>query len=114
MASRKGVDAPGNGVEHGFRLVLVGRMPAVLELEQLDVAHFCTDAPHLLHRSVLVVLALDREHRARYAREVLLDVPRAEIGMEPDPVPAPEYPVDVGVMARKLRQKACRFLLGLA
>ena len=37
------------------------------------------DPAHLLHRAVFVVLALDREHRTRDARQVLLDVPCAEI-----------------------------------
>src|SRR4029450_2840898 len=87
-SARDAIYEPRNRGQDGLRLVLVRRVPAVLELQELDVVHLRADPPHLLHRPVLVVLALDREHRPRDAWKVLLDVPRAEIGMKPDPVPA--------------------------
>ena len=42
----------------------------------------------LLQRSVFVVDALDRQHRAANTGQTILDVPRAKIGMQPDVVPA--------------------------
>ena len=54
----------------------VRRVAAVGELDAARRRGDCAlDAPHLLHRPVLVVLALDREHRTRDARQVFLDVP---------------------------------------
>src|SRR5262245_58832433 len=84
------LDKARDGIDHGVRLILVRRVTAIGERDELDIGDLRADAPHLLHRTVLVPLALDRKHRTRDARQILLDVPRPEFGVEPDPVPAPE------------------------
>src|ERR1044071_7052816 len=56
--------------------VPVRRMAAVLQLQQFArPAHLPLDGVELRQRAVLVVLALDREHRAADAGQVRLDVP---------------------------------------
>src|SRR5690606_19957873 len=85
--SGKPVDEPDERLEHRLRLVAVRRVPAVGEADQLDVGREPRDPLDLVHRPVLVVLALDREDRAADLAHERLDVPRAEVGVEPDVVP---------------------------
>ena len=104
------VDEAGDGSEHRLGLIPVRRVAAVLEFQQFDVGDLRADATHLLHRSVLVVRALDRQHRARDLRQSFLDVPAAELRREPDPVPAQERRVGVGMMARESGAQVSRFV----
>jgi hypothetical protein len=95
-------DEARHGLEHGRGLVAMRCMAAAVEAEQLDrAADLLRDGVDLRHGAVLVVEALDREHRAGDARQVLLDVPRAEFRVQPDVVPAAERRLGVGVMARQ-------------
>jgi hypothetical protein len=67
-----------------FRLILVRRVAAIGQLQQLaGPAHLPLDRVHLRHRAVLVLLALDRQHRALDRRQVFLDVPLAERRIQP-------------------------------
>ena len=54
----------------------------ILELEELArAAHAARDLVELRHRTVLVVVPLDREHRRAHARQVIgTDVPALEVG----------------------------------
>ena len=92
-------------IDYRFWLILVHRMPAVSELQQISISDLAPDTGELVHRAVLVVLALHGKHRTTNAWQVFLDVPVAEIRMEPDPVPTPEHRLDVSVVARKLIPK---------
>src|SRR5437899_182774 len=90
-------------LEHHAGLVAVGRVPAVCEAQELDrAAGLPRDRLELRHRPVLVVEPLDREHRAMYARQDLLDVPAPEVRVQPDVVPPPERPRRIGVIAAEL------------
>ena len=86
-----------DGVDHGDRAgrgAASGRTPA--SLTSFACGTRSRETVDLRHRSVFVVLALDREHRAADARHLRFDVPRAERRIEPDVVPAPERGVRVG------------------
>src|SRR5476649_2043524 len=72
---------------HALGLVAVRRVPAGLELDHAHVRHATGNAMDLLHRAVLVVDALQREHRAAHRLDVALDGPVAEGRIEPDVVP---------------------------
>src|SRR5512134_2258518 len=77
-------DEPRNRLQRRLRLVAERRMAAGRQLQQLaGAAHAAPDARQLLHRAVLVVLALDGEHGAGDSRQVLLDVPLQELRVEP-------------------------------
>src|SRR6267378_4602347 len=90
-------------LEHHAGLVAVRRVPAVGEAKELDrTAGLPRDRLELRHRPVFVVEALDREHRAMYPRQDLLDVPAPEVRVQPDVVPPPERLRSVGVIAAEL------------
>src|ERR1700704_4440169 len=90
-------------LENHAGLVAVRRVPAVGEAQELDrAAGLPRDRLELRHRPVLVVEALDREHRAMYPRQDLLDVPAPEVRVQPDVVPPPERLRSVGVIAAEL------------
>src|SRR5882672_11557999 len=72
------IDEAGDRFEHRVGLVAMRRMPAILELDELDVARAFRDTRKLVHRAVFVVLALNREHGAGDSWQILLDVPAAE------------------------------------
>lgn len=77
-------------------------MAAVLESQHLHWT--CTlflNRFDLRHGSVLIVEALDDQHRARDPCQVFFNVPVAEVGMEPDVVPSPESPGWIAVIAAK-------------
>src|SRR5260221_7337934 len=75
-------------------------MLAVLQQQRLDrPGNLLPDRVELCRCAVLVVLALDDQDRTRDGGQVILDVPRAEFGVEPDVVPAAEGAVDVAVVA---------------
>ena len=81
-------------------LVAVRGMLAIREDEARErSADAVLDGVDLGEGAVLVVGALDRQHRTAYARKNILDVPMAEIRMQPDVVPAAEGAVGVGVVA---------------
>ena len=67
----------------------------------------------LLHRAVLVVLALHDQDGHADIGEELGDIPFAEFGIEPGAVPALEGVVDVGMPARKPRPQIAG-LIGFA
>src|SRR4029077_2447559 len=76
---------------------------AAREAQPLDrPAGLLRDRVELRHRAVLVVEALNREHRAAYPRQAVLDVPGAEVRVQPDLVLAPEGPGRVAVVAAEL------------
>src|SRR5579862_2337516 len=85
------------------------RVAAAPELQYLArPRHLAPDRVELRHGAVLVVLALDREHRARDARQVLLDVPLLERRVEPGVVPEIERLARIGmVLGETLRQVRC-------
>src|SRR5882762_5603644 len=90
-------------LEHHAGLVAVRRVSAVGEAQELDrTAGLPRDRLELRHRPVFVVETLDREHRATYPRQDLLDVPAAESRIEPDVVPSPERLRRVGMIAAEL------------
>ncbi len=90
----------GDGVDHRLRLVALRAVAAVGELEQpARWADPGGNAVELLHRAVLVVVALDREHRAANLRQLGLDVPVAELRIEPAVVPAEKGAVGIVVHA---------------
>src|SRR6185369_7017987 len=64
-----------DGVQDLFRLILVRRMAAVGQFQQLaESARLRFDGIQLRHAAVFVRFPLDRQHRAFNARQVLLDV----------------------------------------
>jgi len=63
MGSGSGEELRGRR-EHRLRLVAMRRMPAGCEFEPADMARAELDAVDLCHRAILVLDALDREHRA--------------------------------------------------
>ena len=65
-------------------------------------------SPICCERSVLVVVSLHRQYRARIDGDLPLDVPGAETRIQPDVVPAPERRVDVGVVPPEPRAGRCR------
>src|SRR5437868_1835362 len=72
-------------------LILERAMPAVGQLEQLAALHALCDVIELRHGAVLIVLALNGEHRAFDARQVILaDIPADEVRVKPDVGPAVE------------------------
>src|SRR6266849_2970353 len=90
-------------LEHDAGLVAVRGVPAVGQAQELDrTAGLPRDGLELRHRPVLVVETLDREHRAMYPRQDLLDVPAPEGRIEPDVVPPPERLCRVGMIAAEL------------
>src|SRR5436190_5623174 len=78
-------------------------MPAPSQLDTAEIPNRALDPVDLLHRAVLVVDALDSQHRTPDVRQERLDVPGSEVRVQPDVVPAPECAVDVGVTACKPR-----------
>src|SRR5262245_46460778 len=102
-ASVEPLDEARHGFDHHLGLVPVRRMAAIREAQQLDrPTGLPGDRIELGHGAVLVVEALDRQHRAAYAGEDLLYVPGAEIRVQPDVVPAPERLRRVRVVAAEL------------
>src|SRR5882672_7778488 len=89
-------------LDHRLGLVAMRRVPAALDFEELGAGHALSDAPDLLHRSVLVVDPLDGEHGAADRFELALDRPRAKRRMQPDVVPPPERRIGIVVMAAEL------------
>src|ERR1700733_12995070 len=91
-----GGDEARHGLERGAFLVAMGRVPTPGQHQPLEAAfHLALDGAELLERAVLVVGALDRQHRTGHAGQEFLDVPAAEFGRQPDVVPAAEHVVDV-------------------
>src|SRR5205809_2280624 len=88
--------------KHRLRLIAMRRVPAFGKLEAVQLWDRARGTVDLLDGSVLVLEALDRQHRAADLPEHGLDVPDGEIGIEPDIVPAPERAFDVVVITREL------------
>src|SRR3954469_23803463 len=98
-ASAKPLDEPRDRRGHLVRMLEVRRMPAAHH-ESLDrTAHAAFDRVDLGERAVLVVAALDEERRRVDPRQQRLEVPVAELRVEPDVAPAGEGRVRVAVMA---------------
>src|SRR5882672_5135228 len=96
-------DEAGRRLEHDAGLIAVRGVPAVGQAQELDrTAGLPCDGLQLRHRPVFVVEALDREHRAMYPRQDLLDIPAPEVRMQPDIVPTPERLCRVGMVAAEL------------
>src|SRR6266404_3856824 len=77
-------------------------MLAVRQEQRLHRSRYLRrDGVELCRGAVLVVFALDGQNRAGDGGQMILDVPAAELGVEPDVVPAAEGAVDVAVIARE-------------
>src|SRR5579885_454946 len=83
-------------------------MTAMGELEPAAARQRRGNAVELVQGAVLVLEALDEQHRCADREEERLDAPVAEVGIQPGLAPAPEDAVSVGVMAGKLLAKARR------
>src|SRR5882672_625796 len=102
-AALEPADEAGHRLEYDGGLVAVRGVPAVGQTQELDrAAGLLCDRVELRHRPILVVETLDREHRTMYSRQDLLDVPAAEVRMQPDVVPPPECLCCVGMIAAEL------------
>src|SRR5581483_11733351 len=84
--------------EHLVRMLEMRRVPAGDVQSSDRAAQAALDRVELGHRPVGVVLALDEQRRRAHRAGGVLDVPRAELGVEPDVAPAVEGGVDVAVM----------------
>src|SRR5581483_4830269 len=96
--------------ERRFRRLALRRMARAGQQHDLDraVAFLLRDLD-LLHRAVLVVLALHDEHRHADIGKELRDVPLAKPRIEPGVVPAAERVVDVVMPASEPRAQIAGF-----
>lgn len=95
-----------NRFEDSLRVVAMRGVTAVVEGKDFDRATgLAGNGLDLRHGSVWIVEALNGQDRAADAREILFDVPAAEVRMEPDVVPSPEGACGVAVMAGELLGK---------
>src|SRR3974390_842827 len=83
-------------------LVAVRRVPALRQHDEYCPRHFRYDGIHLRARAVLVLLALDAQHRTANGVEVCLDVPPRKLRIEPDVIPCPKRFVHMRMVAREL------------
>src|SRR5688500_12083201 len=82
-------DKGADRLQRRLLLVHVRRMRAIRQDHfAYPPVHLPCDHIDLRDGAVLVILALDEENGTGYARQVRLDVPAAEIRMQPDVVPA--------------------------
>src|ERR1035441_4161707 len=77
-------------LQRGFRLIAMWRVLAIRQHNDLARGHARLDRLYLCDRAVLVILALNAQDRAAYRRQILFDVPRPKLWVEPNVVPSPE------------------------
>src|SRR5262249_22607709 len=94
----------GDRAQRRLRCLAVRRVPRVRQQRNLDrgVA-FLLGHLDLPQRAVLVVFALDDQHRHPDVGECVADIPGAELGIEPRTAPAVEGVVRIRVYAGELR-----------
>ncbi len=86
--------------------VLVGGVAGTGDHETLEGSGDAAfDRVDLGQRAVLVAIALDDEHGRGDRGQVRLDVPRPELGVQPDVVPSPKRGVDIVVVATEARSQ---------
>src|SRR5512146_1026097 len=106
LGYRDAGDEARNCFQRRFGLIAKRAVAAMLKLDQL-AGTLCLERnrAQLRHGAVLVVASLDREHRTGHARQVLLNVPVEELGIEPDIVPQVERAPRIAMIpAKPLRQ----------
>ncbi len=97
----------GNGMQNLLRLIPVRRMAALRQLQQFaGAADLPRDGIELRHGAVLVLLALDRQHRALDPRQILLDVPLADRRLQPGIGPEVECLARIPMVLAKALQQA--------
>ena len=100
--------------QHRLWLVPLRRVAAILQRKHFHLArNLSLYRFHLRHGSVLIVHALNHQHRAGNLRQVSFDVPVAKFRMEPDLVPSPESFGRIAMMARQFLRQICGLELRL-